>query len=244
MRPTTGPTAYVDDLVGAFVPRGRRPLLDAAYEQQRVAREGDPEWRDDIPVRVEAIPVRRGDRVLAVIARNTNLLGRAHAQPAGADLPADRHRPRPDDRATALPVPGPALRPRRLAAGRATASCGSTPPGGSPTPARTRCRSTAGSGWPRDLAGQRLADVTRGAGPAGAGARTRRRSAPCSAAGCPRDTEIGTDEAVADPARHPAAAGPASTSARWCCCATSPSCAAGTGSWSPRTPPSGRSTTG
>jgi two-component sensor histidine kinase len=75
MRPTTGPTAYVDDLVGAFIPTGRRPLLDSAYERQRVAREGDPEWRDDIPVRVEAIPVRREDRILAVIARNTNLLG-------------------------------------------------------------------------------------------------------------------------------------------------------------------------
>jgi two-component sensor histidine kinase len=75
MRPTTGPTAYVDDLVGAFVPSGRRPLLDSAYERQRVAREGDPEWRDDIPVRVEAIPVRRQDRILAVIGRNTNLLG-------------------------------------------------------------------------------------------------------------------------------------------------------------------------
>ena len=75
MRPTTGPTAYVDDLVGAFIPSGRRPLLDSAYEHQRVAREGDPEWRDDIPVRVEAIPVRRGSRILAVIARNTNLLG-------------------------------------------------------------------------------------------------------------------------------------------------------------------------
>ncbi|MGN6131782.1 MAG: sensor histidine kinase [Nocardioidaceae bacterium] len=75
MRPTTGPTAYVDDLVGAFVPRGRRPLLESAYAQERVAREGDPEWRDDIPVRVEAIPVRRGSRIIAVIARNTNLLG-------------------------------------------------------------------------------------------------------------------------------------------------------------------------
>ncbi len=75
MRPTTGPTAYVDDLVGAFVAVGRRPLIDSAYQHQRVAREGDPEWRDDIPVRVEAIPVRRGDRILGVIARNTNLLG-------------------------------------------------------------------------------------------------------------------------------------------------------------------------
>jgi two-component system, sensor histidine kinase PdtaS len=75
MRPTTGPTAYVDDLVGAFVPKGRRPLIDSAHERGRVAREGDPEWRDDIPVRVEAIPVRRGDRILGIIARNTNLLG-------------------------------------------------------------------------------------------------------------------------------------------------------------------------
>jgi two-component sensor histidine kinase len=75
MRPTTGPTAYVDDLVGTFVPHGRRMLLDEALTQGRVAREGDPEWRDDVPVRVEAIPVRRGDRIVAVIARNTNLLG-------------------------------------------------------------------------------------------------------------------------------------------------------------------------
>jgi two-component sensor histidine kinase len=75
MRPTTGPTAYVDDLVGAFVEKGRRPLLDSAHEQGRVAREGDPEWRDDIPVRVEAIPVRREGRILGVIGRNTNLLG-------------------------------------------------------------------------------------------------------------------------------------------------------------------------
>jgi two-component system, sensor histidine kinase PdtaS len=75
MRPTTGPTAFVDDLVGAFVPRERRPLLDAAYDQGRIAREGDPEWRDDVPVRVETIPVRRAGRVLGVIARNTNLLG-------------------------------------------------------------------------------------------------------------------------------------------------------------------------
>jgi two-component system, sensor histidine kinase PdtaS len=75
MRPTTGPTAFVDDLVGAFVPRERRPLLDAAYDQGRIAREGDPEWRDDVPVRVETIPVCREGRVLGVIARNTNLLG-------------------------------------------------------------------------------------------------------------------------------------------------------------------------
>jgi two-component sensor histidine kinase len=75
MRPTTGPTAYLEDIVGSFIPRGRRPLLDQAYDGGRICREGDPEWRDEVPVRVETIPVRRGSRVIAVIARNTNLLG-------------------------------------------------------------------------------------------------------------------------------------------------------------------------
>ncbi|WP_341925451.1 histidine kinase N-terminal domain-containing protein [Nocardioides psychrotolerans] len=75
MRPTTGPTAYIDDIVGTFVPAGRRPMLDEAWAHGRLVREGDPEWRDDVPVRVEAIPVRRSERVIAVIARNTNLLG-------------------------------------------------------------------------------------------------------------------------------------------------------------------------
>ncbi len=97
MRPTTGPTAYVDDLVGAFVPQGNRPLLDSAYEHRRVAREGDPEWRDDIPVRVEAIPVRRGNRILAVVARNTNLLGvrtPSRLEPTGAAWSCPACRPR------------------------------------------------------------------------------------------------------------------------------------------------------
>ncbi len=75
MRPTTGPTAYVDDVVGTFVPAGRRPLLEEAYASGRLVREGDPEWRDDVPVRVESIPVVRAGHVIAVITRNTNLHG-------------------------------------------------------------------------------------------------------------------------------------------------------------------------
>ncbi len=75
MRPTTGPTAYVDDVVGSYVARGRRPLLDAAHDQARTVREGDPEWRDEVPVRMESIPVVRAGRVIGVIGRHTNLLG-------------------------------------------------------------------------------------------------------------------------------------------------------------------------
>jgi two-component system, sensor histidine kinase PdtaS len=75
VRPTTGPTAYEDDIIGRFLPAGRRPLIDGAYERERVMREGDPEWRDDIPVRTEAIPVMRDGRAIAVVGRHTNLLG-------------------------------------------------------------------------------------------------------------------------------------------------------------------------
>lgn len=74
MRPNTGPTSYQDDMVGHLVPRGRRPMLDVALDEGRIVREGDPEWREEVPVRVESIPVRREGRVLGVIARNTNLL--------------------------------------------------------------------------------------------------------------------------------------------------------------------------
>ena len=74
MRPNTGPTSYLEDLVGHVVPRGKRPLLDQALDEGRIIREGDPEWREAVPVRVEAIPVRRLERVIAVIGRNTNLL--------------------------------------------------------------------------------------------------------------------------------------------------------------------------
>jgi len=75
MRPTTGPTALEDDVVGTFLPTGRRRMLDQAWELGRLVREGDPEWQDDVPVRVEMIPVRCAGRIIAVVARSTNLLG-------------------------------------------------------------------------------------------------------------------------------------------------------------------------
>ncbi|MCH1866612.1 PAS domain-containing sensor histidine kinase [Nocardioides sp. CFH 31398] len=75
MRPTTGPTAYVEDVVGTFAPSGGHRMLDAAYAEGRLVRDADPEWRAEVPVRVEAIPVRDADRVIGVVTRDTNLLG-------------------------------------------------------------------------------------------------------------------------------------------------------------------------
>ncbi|WP_299051409.1 sensor histidine kinase [uncultured Nocardioides sp.] len=75
MRPTTGPTAYVEDVVGTFVPAGGHAMLDTAYAEGRLVRDADPEWRAEVPVRVEAIPVRDGASVIGVVTRDTNLLG-------------------------------------------------------------------------------------------------------------------------------------------------------------------------
>src|SRR5262249_53652555 len=73
MRPTTGPTALYDDMVGTLVEAGERPLVDAARAEQRICREGDPEWTHGVPVRRESIPVTRDGQLVAVIERSTNL---------------------------------------------------------------------------------------------------------------------------------------------------------------------------
>ena len=71
--PSTGATVYYDDVVGARVPRGRRPQLDRAFELRRICRERDPEWHEDTPVREETVPVVRNGKALAVLSRHTNL---------------------------------------------------------------------------------------------------------------------------------------------------------------------------
>jgi two-component system, sensor histidine kinase PdtaS len=73
MRPTTGPTAVPDDVVGSVLPAGKRPFLDVALRERRICREGDPEWRDGVPVRHETIPVLNDGQVIAVVERSTNL---------------------------------------------------------------------------------------------------------------------------------------------------------------------------
>ncbi len=73
VRPNTGPMVFFDDIVGRRLDRGRRPLLDQAFADLRIVRERDPEWRDDMPIREEVIPVVSQGRALAVLTRHTNL---------------------------------------------------------------------------------------------------------------------------------------------------------------------------
>ena len=122
VRPSTAPTAVPEDVVGTFVPRGRTPELDRAASTARLVRH-----REDGPPRaIEAIPLSRDGRVIAVIARHpvTRVGGRletvyleiadvllemvaeADFPPAGFDSSADGAPPRVGDGLVRLDVDG------------------------------------------------------------------------------------------------------------------------------------------
>ncbi|HEY2172678.1 MAG TPA: histidine kinase N-terminal domain-containing protein, partial [Mycobacteriales bacterium] len=73
VRPTTGPTTYQEDQVGRRQPVDAAFPLAVALRERRICREADPDWDGDLPVRREGIPVRKGDQVIAVLSRDTNL---------------------------------------------------------------------------------------------------------------------------------------------------------------------------
>ena len=181
MRPTTGPTAYVDDLVGAFVPKGRRPLLDSALRARAGGPGGRPRVARRHPGAGRGDPGARGDRILGVIARNTNLLGVRTPSRLELAYLQTADRPDPDDRARALPVPRPALGPRRLPArGRRVRPDRRGRPGHLRQPQRAVGLPPARALRGPDRAGPRRDHPVPGAGRAAG--RTRRRSARCSAA--------------------------------------------------------------
>jgi two-component sensor histidine kinase len=72
-RPTTAPTAHPEDVVGSMVDVEEHPQLRRAMAESRICREEDPRWHLGVPVRREAIPVKRNDEIIAVLSRNTNL---------------------------------------------------------------------------------------------------------------------------------------------------------------------------
>ena len=73
VRPTTAPTAYPEDRVGIWVDAEDHPQLRRAVVEARIFRIEEPRWHAGVPVRRETIPVRYGDRVVAVLSRDTNL---------------------------------------------------------------------------------------------------------------------------------------------------------------------------
>ncbi|HMQ38825.1 MAG TPA: histidine kinase N-terminal domain-containing protein, partial [Micropruina sp.] len=75
VRPTTGPTALEDDVVGEDVHYDPEHLVTEAYLSHEVARTSDNQLNAGIPVDVHAIPVVIGGRVIGVVEAHTNRLG-------------------------------------------------------------------------------------------------------------------------------------------------------------------------
>ena len=68
IRPTTGPTTLLEDVVGTFVPMGGEPVLERVLTTGSpvAATPGEPMRDGEVVVRVA--PVRQGDRVLGALA--------------------------------------------------------------------------------------------------------------------------------------------------------------------------------
>src|ERR1051326_1276140 len=58
VRPYPAQTLYQEDMVGHVIEAADRDRVRLAFAEDRIVREGDPEWREGTPIREEAMPVR------------------------------------------------------------------------------------------------------------------------------------------------------------------------------------------
>ncbi|RNI23210.1 sensor histidine kinase [Flexivirga caeni] len=73
VRPTTGVGVFVNDVVGSRIDHARGRTVRQAYDERQIVRSHSTTWRDDLPVREEAIPVVQDGCAIAVLTRHTNL---------------------------------------------------------------------------------------------------------------------------------------------------------------------------
>lgn len=75
VRPTTGPTALEDDVVGDDISYDPEALVTTAWLSEVICETSDNRLQAGIPVDVWAIPIMRGGKCIAVIERHTNRMG-------------------------------------------------------------------------------------------------------------------------------------------------------------------------
>jgi len=73
VRPYPAQTLYQEDMVGHVIEAADRDRVRLAFAEERIVREGDPEWREGTPIREEAIPVPFRGRIVAVVSAEQNL---------------------------------------------------------------------------------------------------------------------------------------------------------------------------
>ena len=74
IRPTTGPTSLFDDVVGDLIAYSPEHLVSGAFVSGEVTQTSEAKLLAGIPVDVHAIPVHRGDRVIAVVEQHKSQL--------------------------------------------------------------------------------------------------------------------------------------------------------------------------
>ena len=72
IRPTTGPTALLEDVVGDLIAYSPEHLVAEAFLSGEITQTSDNKLSAGIPVDVHAIPVRFNDRVIGVVEQHTN----------------------------------------------------------------------------------------------------------------------------------------------------------------------------
>ncbi|MBP2215935.1 sensor histidine kinase [Arthrobacter sp. CAN_C5] len=73
VRPSTSHTVFHTDFVGERIRADLLPLVDKAWQSQQMERSGDTNWTTEMAMRVEAVPMVRNGRTLAVVTSHMDL---------------------------------------------------------------------------------------------------------------------------------------------------------------------------
>lgn len=73
VRPSTSHTVFHSDFVGDRVRSDMKPLVETAWESRRIERSSETNWTTEMAMRVEAVPMVRNGRTLAVVTSHMDL---------------------------------------------------------------------------------------------------------------------------------------------------------------------------
>ncbi|WP_026535960.1 sensor histidine kinase [Arthrobacter sp. H14] len=73
VRPSTSHTVFHSDFVGDRIRSDMKPLVEKAWESRRIERSSETNWTTEMAMRVEAVPMVRNGRTLAVVTSHMDL---------------------------------------------------------------------------------------------------------------------------------------------------------------------------
>ncbi|HET7415294.1 MAG TPA: PAS domain-containing sensor histidine kinase [Arthrobacter sp.] len=73
VRPSTSHTVFHSDFVGERIRSDMKPLVDSAWNSQQMERSSETNWTTEMAMRIEAVPMVRNGRTLAVVTTHMDL---------------------------------------------------------------------------------------------------------------------------------------------------------------------------